>query len=128
MRRPSICTLRAPGTDVQLDLTNGQPNRILFLALGDDVGDTVFNFGPLGSLQLGLDSPVQYAVIGVTDSNGALSLSATIPPNFPLFEFKAQAVSVTRTMSFVPGVIPDGIPRVTLDFCTSNVVDLKIGS
>ena len=114
----------APGTDIQLDLVGGHTNSILFLALSDSVGETGFDFGALGSLKLGLGSPVEYFVIGLTDQGGSFSTTVAVPVGLPLIEINAQAVSMKYTLEFAPG----GSLAFKLDFCPSNVVGLRAGS
>jgi hypothetical protein len=112
-----------PGTALELKLTGGKANSHVLLALSAKAGKTTFNFGPLGSLVLGLASPVAKPVIGRADKNGALTVSLKIPKNFPAFDLKGQAVTGGLTVTKVPGKRAS----VKFDFCTSNVVSIKGG-
>ena len=117
----SKLTATGSSTGVSLELTGGTPNAVTFLAFGEQAGTTKFDFGPLGTLELGLASPLMVLPIGRTDAKGDLSLKVDFPKPVPAFEVKAQADNAKLDVSGGP------LTTLTLKFCTSNVADVKGG-
>jgi hypothetical protein len=110
-----------PGQTVTLALTGAGANDPAFAAVGEHTGSTTLNFGPLGSVTLGLAQPFALVPLGTTDANGGLAFSATVPANVAILGSHDVFVQVI-TVEVVTG---PGMPH--LNFCTSNVAMLHIG-
>jgi hypothetical protein len=109
-----------PGQTVTVALTGATPNAVAFLLVGDP-GTTSIDLGFLGTLTVGLSQPFAVLPIGMTDGNGDLSLSVSIPANLPPGAIPNQ----TRTLQIVTfGLVP-GFPPFEL--CASNAVALVLG-
>ena len=107
----------APGTDLTFAL-NGAANSPALLAIGDTAGTTTFNFGPLGSLTLGLAQPFVPLPLGLTDASGNVSRTVSIPAGLPAADLFGQGLTVTFTLP----------PTLGLSFCTSNVAAFHVGT
>ena len=114
------CTLTitggAPSTNLTFAFT-GAPRSPALVVIGDTQGTTTLNFGSLGSLTLGLAQPFLPAPLGLTDANGAVTLSVRVPNGVPSSDLFGQGVDVT----FTPP------PNVSLTFCTTSVVAFHVG-
>jgi hypothetical protein len=114
----------APGTSVTFAVDGTVIGGFAFLAIGDTQGTTAINFGPLGTLTLGLAIPFSAVPMGQTNLQGdavlSLAIPATVPGGADLF---AQGVTLGISM---PG--PGGPSLPTLSFCATNVVGFHIGS
>ena len=109
-----------PGQTVTVDVTGAPANAMTFLLVGD-AGTTTIP-APGGGVTLGVEFPAFIIPLGITDSNGAASQSATVPANIPAgviqdHTFTAQAVSVGFS----------GVPP-TFSFCVSNTASLVSGN
>ncbi|MCB9892191.1 MAG: hypothetical protein H6832_07620 [Planctomycetes bacterium] len=108
-----------PGTDLGFALTGADANVPAILFLSTQTGKTTIKVGPLGTLELGLAMPLIPVPLGMTDDKGAASLTVKIPDaKIPEISLHGQATSVKFELKMGP-------PKLT--FCTSNVVDFKIG-
>jgi hypothetical protein len=97
---------------------SGDANAPAGLAIGPTAGSTSIALGPLGTLELGLDRPIAFLFLGLTDANGDASRSIRVPTHLPGMDLNAQGFTVTFTSP----------PNITLTFCTSNVVAFHVGS
>lgn len=114
------------GTDVSIELTTDGGERALgIIALGMTEGNTSIDFGPLGSLELGLAMPFAPLPIGFTDMSGDVSRGFTVPPGLPAFDLFAQGFTAELSLALGAGFPP--MPTIGWDFCTSNVVPVQIG-
>ena len=119
----STLAVTADEDSIAVDITGGLADAPAFLVVGDTTGTTAFDFGPLGSLTLGLVQPFALFPVGSTDAAGALSLSFPNNGNAPDVDLFAQAVTVGFTLNVPP--IPGELP-VSLEFCTSNVAAFSL--
>jgi hypothetical protein len=103
-------------TTVSIDVTGSIPDSLTMMGLSSAPGTTVFAVGPLGQLTLGLESPVAFAPLGMTDSAGDVSLSFDVPSMIGV-DIASQAVGFGVTFG-------GGPPSLT--FCTSNVVETSL--
>jgi hypothetical protein len=108
-----------PGTSLVFALSGGAPNAFALLAIAQTTGSTTINFGPIGSLTLGLAAPAALLPMGATDASGAVSLTISIP-NAPIPSIALHAQGTTATMK-----VGGGPP--SLEFCTSDVEAFQIG-
>lgn len=124
----------APGTSVVLALTGAPANAFTAVAIGDTLGTTTLNIGPLGTLTLGLAQPFVPLPMGLTNAAGEASRTINVPnsPSLPGIDLYGQAVSMTWAMQVPgPGNPGPGGPHasiLTLTFCTSNVVSFHLGN
>jgi hypothetical protein len=93
-------------------------NAPSLLVIGPTTGTTTLNFGPIGTLTLGLAAPFVPVPLGNTSASGGATLSIDLPNNLPPQALHAQALSL--------GIGTTRPPRV--EFCTTNVVAFSIGS
>lgn len=106
----------APGTVLQIELTDATPEGFAILYVGEHTGSTTFSLGVV-SLTVGLDGPFFAVPIGFTDAGGDASLPVMLPPVLPhQLDLNAQAAT------FSLSGLPFGITA-----CTSNVVAFTIG-
>ncbi|MCC6672617.1 MAG: hypothetical protein IT458_16250 [Planctomycetes bacterium] len=109
-----------PGTDLTIALTSQDKNAPAVLFVGQTAGSTTFEFGPLGSLTLGLAQPFVPVMLGATDGAGKATLVVRIPPgNIPPVQLKGQGTTVRFAIR--PPTPP------ALNFCTSNVASFSVG-
>lgn len=107
----------APGTNIVFTLDGGAANAPALMAMGQTTGSITFNFGQLGSLELGVLPPFTVLPLGTTDANGDASLTVRVP-NIPGVNMHGQGFTVD--LQIVRG-------RPSLQFCTSNVAAFRIG-
>jgi hypothetical protein len=107
-----------PTTPVTFTATSLAAEAPAFLVVGPETGTTVFNFGPLGTLTLGLALPFALLPLGATSASGGASLTVDVPPSLPRTDLHAQAFSIEFE------ILP---PPPRLEFCTTNVVAFTIG-
>ncbi|MGE0144351.1 MAG: hypothetical protein AB7I19_12360, partial [Planctomycetota bacterium] len=88
-------------------------------AVGTTLGSTSFQFGPLGTLTFGLQSPFALLPLGMTDSNGDATLSINVPIEL------TQSVSLHGQAVTTDLVIGRGRP--TFNFCVSNTAAFTLG-
>jgi hypothetical protein len=115
-----------PGQTVTVDVSGAPANSATYLVVGD-AGSTTIQFGST-TLTLGVDQPFQVFPLGLTDTSGHVSLSATVPSNVPANlipneTFTLQAVTPTFTTS-----PPPGPPTPSITFCVSNTATLVSGT
>lgn len=112
----------APGTSVTCALDGTANNAFAYLLVGSTTGSTTLNFGPLGTLVLGLAQPFIPVPMGRTDANGDVSLAINVPAA-PMqgIDLHAQAVTFAFTMPIPPSTS-------FLSFCASNVASFHVGS
>ena len=105
-----------------VDVTGGQADSMVFAAVGDTAGETVFELGALGSLTICLEQPFILLPVGFADADGDVSLSFDVPAGDPLgIDLILQAASVSFGLDF--STTP---PTFGLDACTSNTASLSI--
>lgn len=109
----------AAGTTLTLDLTGSTADSGALLAVGTTLGSTSFQFGPLGTLTFGLQSPFALLPLGMTDSNGDATLSINVPIEL------TQSVSLHGQAVTTDLVIGRGRP--TFNFCVSNTAAFTLG-
>ena len=113
--------------DVSIELTtDGSEQALGIIALGMTEGNTSIDFGPLGSLELGLAMPFVPLPIGFTDMTGDVSRAFTVPPGLPALDLFAQGFTAELSIGLGDGTFPL-IPMIGWSFCTSNVVPVQIG-
>jgi hypothetical protein len=106
-----------PGTDLTFKLSGGAAKAPAVLFVATETGKTTIKLGTLGTLELGLAMPVIPVPMPVTDASGASTLVIPIPKaKIPEIALHGQGTTVKFTL-----------PPPKLTFCTSNVVDFKIG-
>jgi hypothetical protein len=89
--------------------------------IGGKQGATTIGVGPLGTLELGLDSPFMKRPMGRTNSSGEATLIVRVPPGRPhSLDLFAQGVSARLDLQ------PPGPP--TLVTCTSGVESFHMGN
>lgn len=112
-------------SEVSFELTtDGGEGVIAIVAIGKTEGSTSIDFGPLGSLELGLAMPFAPLPIGLTDADGDTSRSFPLPAGVPQLDLFAQGVTAELTMGMGDSFPP--IPMIGFDFCTSNVVGFQL--
>ena len=105
-----------------IDVTGSIADTLVFAAVGETAGETVFDLGALGSATICLAQPFILAPIGLTDANGDASLSFAVPAGDPLgIELLAQAAAFEFSLDLT--TVP---PTFGLDSCTSNVEALSL--
>ena len=109
---------------VTVDVSGAPANAMTFLAVGDTLGETAIDFGPLGGFVLGLEAPFALLPIGGTDGDGNVTLSSDVPVQPSTIDLNLQALSVGLTL-VIPPPAPGEIP-VGFDFCTSNVASVTL--
>jgi hypothetical protein len=110
----------APGTRLVFALTGAEPRALALLAIGAREGAFTLAFGPLGTLELGLDPPFATLPMGITDGNGDADLRVRVPSGLPGMDLFAQGFSAR--LSFAPAS-----PPVRLSFCASGVEPFRAG-
>ena len=107
------------GTTLKFTLSGAAKRKpaVLFFAL--KTGKTTIKVGPLGTLELGLASPVIPLFMRMTDAKGTATTSIRVPNG------AKTAISLHGQGTSVELVIRRGPP--SLKFCTSNVAAFKIG-
>lgn len=116
-RNCSTLTITGPGTpstSLSLDL-NGEANAFAYMLIGVTHGLTSFNYGPLGTLELGIASPFLTAPLGMTDGNGDASLIINLPGS-----------GLANTSFLAQGLTIEVLAGPTLSFCTSPVQGFSI--
>ena len=111
----------SPGSTLNLDLTGADADSLAFLFIGETAGSTTLNFGMLGSLTVGLDTPFIPLPFGFTDMAGDLSQTFSVPAMATLPDTTVTAQAVTVDFSF-------GMGMPSLSFCVSNPVTVTISS
>ena len=116
----------APGSTLTFDVSGVAGNAFVVILAGRETGDFTVNFGPLGTLELGLLPPFIPFTAVRTDADGNATLDKRVPNGVrSLIELHAQGVSVK--FSFSLGA-PGTRPTFGFDFCETNVVDFSVGS
>ena len=87
------------------------------LAIGLSEGLTELNLGRFGILSLGIEMPLAFPYVGITDDTGALTRAFTLPNDLGITVF-AQSVNLQWMME-EPGPPALGI-------CTSNVASADL--
>ena len=93
-----------PNTNLDFDM-NGEANALAYLLLGVAQGTTTLNFGPLGTLDIGLTGPYSPILMGVADTNGDASLVLSLPGSGlsnATFFVQGLTVSLGTTLNFCP--------------------------
>lgn len=116
----------APGTTLQFNLDGQASGAFAFLAVGMTQGTTSIPLGPLGTLTLGLASPLLTLPLGMTNASGDASVSVPVPNGFPV-SLDMFAQGLTAELTITPPSPPTP-PSISLSFCTSNVVGFHIGN
>lgn len=93
-------------------------NAPALMVIGPTTGTTTFNFGPIGTLTLGLAAPFVPVMLGNTSATGTVTLTVDVPNGVPPQSLHAQALSLGIGNSRPPSI----------QFCTTNVVAFSIGS
>jgi hypothetical protein len=123
----SVTGTGAPGTALVFTIDGTTANAFAFVAIGDTQGSTSIQFGPLGTLSLGLAVPFVPVPVGPTDSNGDASLTINVPAQFPgSLDLFAQGITIGFTPPSGPPTGP-GIPSL-FSFCSTNVVAFHVGN
>ena len=122
----SVSGTGAPGTALTFSLDGQASGAFAFLAVGPTQGTTSIAFGPLGTLTLGLASPLLTLPLGPTDASGDASVVVPVPNGFPA-SLDLFAQGVTAELTFTPPSPPTP-PTFGLTFCTSNVAGFHIGA
>ena len=76
-----------------------------YLLLGMAQGTTTLNFGPLGTLDIGLTGPYSPILMGLADANGDASLVLSLPASGlsnATFFAQGLTVSLGTTLNFCP--------------------------
>jgi hypothetical protein len=108
-----------PGETVTIALGGATPDALTFLFAGQP-GSTTIGFGALGGFTVGLAQPFIALPIGVTGSDGTLSLSVDVPADAP--SFAAGSITLQAvTFEVVPAFPP-------FSFCVSNTATLSSGA
>ena len=122
----SVSGTGAPGTTLTFNLDGQASGAFAFLAVGMTQGTTSIPFGPLGTLTLGLASPLLTLPLGPTNASGDASVSIAVPNGITLgLDLFGQGV--TAELTFTPPSPPTP-PVIGLTFCTSNVVGFHFGA
>ena len=109
----------APGTSVTFAVDGTAAGAFAILAVSDAAGTTTLNFGSIGTLVLGVNSPFIPLPLGMTDASGDVSRTVNVPNgNIPGVDLVGQGVTVE--VAFTGGL--------SLTFCTSNVATFHLGS
>ncbi len=109
------------GTSLEILYSGGAPRSLAWLAAGPQSGSTSIDIGPLGTLKLGLATPFVLLPVGRTDTSGNLSLKVMVPKGATTAtELYAQMITSKLTISREP-------VKLSLEFCTSNVVKVSVG-
>ena len=109
-----------PDMALVFGLHGAAPHAPALLAIAAHEGHTTIDFGPFGTLRLGLMSPLHFAFMGTTDGHGNVRLSVHLGDRqHDRVHLFAQGFTV------VLGSV-HGRPR--FEFCTSNVVRFGIGN
>ena len=116
----------APGSSLTFDVSGVAGDAFVLILVGRETGDFSFDFGPLGTLDLGLLPPFIPFTAVRTDGDGNASVERRVPNGIrSLIDLHAQGVSVEFGISFGE---PGTRPTFGFDFCETNVVDFSIGS
>jgi len=115
-----------PGSTLTFDVSGVAPDAFVVILAGRQTGDFTFQFGPLGTLSLGLLPPFIPFSVARSDASGNASLDRMVPSHVrnPV-DLNAQAVSVK--FGFTLGG-PGMLPSFGFEFCETNVVAFSVGS
>ncbi len=105
-------------TTITLSLRRSASSSFAILVVGRKAGMTVLPLGQLGKLTLGIKMPFIPVPMSKTDIFGNASVELKIGPATPKFAVKVQDVSYGFSL----------LPRPSLGWCTSTVVDVKGGT
>lgn len=109
-------------TTFTVAVTGSLPSTLVWAAVGDTAGETVFDLGSLGLVTFCLEQPFTLLPIGLSDAAGDTSLSFAVPAGPPLgIDLVAQAAAFA--FEFDLSVIP---PALTLETCNSSTVALSL--
>lgn len=108
-----------PGTDLKFTLSGSAARSPAIVFLATQTGTTTIKIGPLGTLELGLKMPLIPLFLGVTNGSGTATRTISIPDG------KIPEISLHAQGTTIKFEIRRGPPKLV--FCTSNVVDFKIG-
>jgi len=120
-----------PGDTLSIQVTDSIPNAPTLLAVGETLGSTNFNFGPLGGFTIDLAEPFIILPLGLTDANGdtgiafSVPANAPTPPSLPSLTLHLQAVTIDLGFGItMPPMVPP-MPSV-LNTCVSNLVTFTL--
>ena len=104
-------------------MTGGHPNAPAMMALSIHQGQTTFNFGSMGMLQLGMGQPMVMANMGGTNTGGQAHMQVQVPHHLMHHvQMFGQGFTMMMTMHG-----PHGHQQPHLAFCTSNVAGFGVG-
>jgi len=107
----------AAGTTLDVSVTGATANGFALVAISENTGSTPIRLPVVGTLTLGLDTPILPLPFGRLDASGNLTRSITVPTGATTAH-NLQAQAITMTLSFRP---------FALTACTSNVAAFTIG-
>lgn len=115
------------GTMMMLSMTGGHAYGHVFMAFSGQQGNTTFNYGPMGMLQLGLATPVMMFHMGEADANGGFHMQGQVPHHMMQRTMVFGQCLTAMIHTSHPWPPCHGQPTMHLSFCTSNVVGFGLG-